>query len=483
LIINTLRLSVFARKKSKESNFFSFYHFYKTAQVEYSPNSRQTPIEFALPSTFDSQSAFKHCEIHRFAYFCDIVGVFCSKHNDKNINYSVNCMRKFLIIKVLCFWLINSVWALELSDKAQISVITGAPGTDLYAYYGHSAIRVFDPLYGMDIQYNYGTFDFETPNFYQKFIQGKLKYTLSKEYFNYFVAFYQREGRSIYEQVLDLTKAEKQQLFDYLENNYKPENRYYLYDFFYDNCATRVRDALLKGLPGKVVFDLSKPKNKKSFRDLINPYIKEPWVNVGIHLILGLPADKIANANEYMFLPDQMRFAIEKAKINHQTPATALAPQNNTLFQGMVARPAASVFNPYLVFWSIFGLMLLITGLGYRQNKIRYGIDFFWFFLSGAIGIFFLLMWFGTDHKAVKMNLNLLWAFPLNFPIAFFLLFKQKAKFLTAYFQVISIILLATMLFWVVLPQKLPWAIFPIVLTLAIRSIWVYSQLKKAGGK
>jgi hypothetical protein len=385
-----------------------------------------------------------------------------------------NLIKCLLALSFFCT--IIDARAFELSKKAQISVITGAPGTDLYALYGHSAIRVYDPMFGFDLMYNYGTFDFDTPNFYLKFAQGKLNYMLSKDDYNRFLYFYSAQGRSVFEQVLNLEQAEKQQLFDYLENNYKPENRFYLYDFFYDNCSSRIRDVLQKALPNKVFFDNAPPAEAKSFRDLINPYVRDPWVNLGINLILGFPADKITSPAERMFLPDQLLIALEKAKIKRQQTENLAQPVKN-VFQGFMSRPLPGFFTPFTLFWGFFGLMALITLVGYRKQKIRYGIDFTLFLIMGLIGCFFLLLWFGSDHKVLKMNLNMLWAFPLHLPIAFFLLFKNKPAFLKPYFLIVGILQILLLLSWGFFPQKMHWALFPLVMTLATRCFWVYMSL------
>ena len=131
-----------------------------------------------------------------------------------------------------------------LSEAAEISIITIGPGKNLYDKFGHSAFRVKDEANGIDWAYNYGTYDFNTPNFYTKFAQGKLNYNLSVAYFEAFYQNYVQENRWVKEQVLNLSSTEKNELFQYLQNNATPENRGYLYDFFFDNCATRIRDVL-----------------------------------------------------------------------------------------------------------------------------------------------------------------------------------------------------------------------------------------------
>src|SRR5690606_31625041 len=131
------------------------------------------------------------------------------------------------------------------TSRTRISLLTCTPGSELYSVFGHSALRVVDSNAVTDIVYNYGTFDFNDPNFYSKFVRGKLNYYLSTEYFRDFVYGYRLEGRGITEQVLLLTAEEKLALKKFLRENLKPENRHYAYDFFLDNCTTRLRDLII----------------------------------------------------------------------------------------------------------------------------------------------------------------------------------------------------------------------------------------------
>ncbi|WP_372745530.1 DUF4105 domain-containing protein, partial [Lutibacter sp.] len=177
---------------------------------------------------------------------------------------------------------------MQLSDKATVSVLTCGPGDQLYSTFGHSAFRIFDPSTGFDKVYNYGTFDFNAPNFYLNFVKGKLTYQLSTTRFNYFMAEYQYENRWVKAQVLNLTANEVQQVFNFLENNAKPENKNYQYDFFFDNCSTKIEAVLVAALPTKITFSNNHITTYKTHRDLIADYTKnQKWAKFGIDLALG----------------------------------------------------------------------------------------------------------------------------------------------------------------------------------------------------
>src|SRR5690606_6840815 len=139
------------------------------------------------------------------------------------------------------------------------------------------------------------------PGFYIKFIRGKLNYKLSIAYFQDFAYSYTLDNRSIYEQDMNFTEAQKQQYWQFLTNNYLPQNRFYLYDFFFDNCATRIRDGIEATFPEQVAFNIAHLDQDMSFRNLIDLYLPpQPWSDFGIDLALGAPIDQKATPYEYM---------------------------------------------------------------------------------------------------------------------------------------------------------------------------------------
>ncbi|MBL0309244.1 MAG: DUF4105 domain-containing protein [Bacteroidetes bacterium] len=141
---------------------------------------------------------------------------------------------------------------IELSDSANITLLTCSPGADLYSAFGHNGIRVTDYKQGFDVVFNYGTFDFDQPGFYVNFVRGRMRYMLSTDRFSDFISQYRYEKRSILEQQLRLNSEDRKKIFAFLYNNALPENREYLYDFFWDNCATRPRDVFEKELKGRL---------------------------------------------------------------------------------------------------------------------------------------------------------------------------------------------------------------------------------------
>lgn len=361
--------------------------------------------------------------------------------------------------------------AQKLSDNAQISLLTCNPGTDLYSVFGHTAIRVKDYDKGIDWVYNYGTFNFKTPNFYVKFVRGQLNYQLSVNHMGDFLREYQYENRSVYEQVMDLTKAEKEEVFNFLEFNRLPENMYYLYDFFFDNCATRVRDVFQKEMTTGVQFD-EEAYNPLTFRQMLKPYLEpQPWARFGINLVLGAITDREATLDESMFLPAYMKVAFDNGKIGNKS----LVKSSKTLFeQQPIDEDILLITRPGFVFWTVLIIVLLITFLELKKKKTYKLVDFLIFLSVGAIGLILFLLWFATDHTAVVKNWNLLWAIPTHLFIAFMVFRKSKMAFLKYYFLISGILTVSSLVFWFLIPQQFDLAFIPIIIMASLRSFKLF---------
>jgi hypothetical protein len=370
-----------------------------------------------------------------------------------------------------------SAQGLRLSPQAEISLITVSPGEELYSMYGHSAIRVNDPGQGIDYVFNYGTFDFNTPNFYVKFVRGKLPYQLSVGYFEDLKNHSIRDNRSVVEQVLNLNPQEKQKVVDLLENNYRPENRSYLYDFFFDNCATRIRDVFQKGLGGNLKFSQTPATDPMTFRQLVGIYQQpHPWVDLGVDLVMGLPADATASPGQTMFLPDYLLVQFDRARVSRSTPAAkteSFVKETRQLFRAQVQPVAASMGRPTVVFWTLLILGIIYTFYQVKNRQTDHTADQLLFGLTGLLGLVVLFLWFGTDHKAFASNLNFLWAFPLNLPFALVLGRKSKPAVVQIYFYFIAALAALIAVGWLIFPQQFHQAVFPVVVLLALRAWYV----------
>jgi hypothetical protein len=371
----------------------------------------------------------------------------------------------------------------HLSEKAQISLLTIYPGKELYATFGHSAIRVVDPEYQIDRLYNYDTFDFEEPGFYLKFARGQLDYFLSAYSYEFAEYLYREERRPIIEQVLNLSLPMKDKIFRFLEWNYLPENRGYRYDFFFDNCATRIRDVFIKNLGDSLQLYLN-DERQLSFRQYIDLYLdNHPFSDFGMDLGLGTEADRIATAWEAMFLPDYLYESFSGGIITIDGQKMPFVAQMDTLL--WVERADAPSFAfPWadIIIWGLLVLVASVTVFSYRKKgnpSLKYrGIDTVLFGVTGLAGIMILFLWFGTDHKVTPDNWNLLWAWPMHVIIFFFLFSTKKRSWLFWYFAANSAVMLIVWLGWAFWPQSFHSATFPLVMILGVRGGWLAYRLK-----
>jgi len=206
------------------------------------------------------------------------------------------------------------------NNSLRISLITCSGGSELYSTFGHSALRVIDSSKNQDIVFNFGLFDFNTPNFYLKFMQGKLNYMLGVQYTQDFIEAYKFDKRSVVEQVLNLTEEQEVIIVERLLYLYQPQFRNYLYSFLFKNCTTELRDLIYDGLNiDKVPLEIDKvPLEKKigkTHRELIDLYVGNmKWTKLGINLLLGSSLDRDITIYESMFLPDNLFDVLGKAE-------------------------------------------------------------------------------------------------------------------------------------------------------------------------
>jgi len=321
-----------------------------------------------------------------------------------------------LFLSTLSYFSQNKI---ELSDHSTISILTCGPGSnELYSSFGHNAIRVKDKSNNIDKVYNYGTFDFDTPNFYLKFCQGKLLYQLSSYDFKYFPYSYYKENRWIKSQTLNFSKNQNQKLFEYLEWNALPENKNYHYDFFNDNCATKMYEVIEKSI-GHIHFKYNEFPVDLTHRDLIHLYLeKNSWAKFGIDLALGAVIDKKATLKQYLFLPDYIYSGFKNSSINN---VKSISKENYILPDYKIIKNKSSFFISPL----FFSLLFLITTLFICFKNLK-GSKNILIIPYGIIGFIITFLWFLTEHSATKINMNILWASPILLVYPFFNTITKK---------------------------------------------------------
>jgi hypothetical protein len=384
-------------------------------------------------------------------------------------------MIKYLFSLLICLFPFATkaqLQELRLSESAVISLLTCEPVDDMaYTVYGHTAVRINDPANGIDYVYNYGMFDFSSPNFLYRFAKGELNYRLGVSRFADFFEEYSGRKSGITEQILNLTNEEKQRILDALRINHLPENRTYLYSFLFDNCSTRPRILFEKNISATIEYPEILPTT--TFRTIIHRCNKNHrWLTFGIDLALGAPLDDSIRQTPQMFIPEYLMQVFSRAKIvlpdgstrNLVAETRALAPS-----YPIVENPLDS--NPLVILWLFFVCVLLLSCGELRYGKYFRLFDSVLFLVYGLTGCMLFFLSFISIHPAVFPNYSIIWAHPLHIVPAIALFVKPLAKFVRYYMLVNGVILLLFILGWSFLPHEFNAAFFPLVLALCVRSL------------
>ncbi|MBR1784371.1 MAG: DUF4105 domain-containing protein [Bacteroidales bacterium] len=302
---------------------------------------------------------------------------------------------------------------LELGDSAFASVLTCGPGDDFYLAFGHSALRVCDPGHGLDVVFNYGCFDFNTPHFYLRFAGGRLDYFLDRVPYVFFMDEYAAEGRAVWEQRLNLEPRQVANLLLMLEYNRQPDYRYYRYDFFRDNCATRVVDMVEAACGHSSLNLLAGSDGGTTYRRYVHRAAAGGWQwwLLGVDMLLGLPADHRCTPKEACFYPLELKECLAGASMDGQR----FARRERQLLPDVRGEWRRGV-PPLAVTGLLLAVLAALTLLERRQGwvgRVLAVADRVLFALAGLAGVVLLLMWFATDHSCTAWNPNLLWASPL----------------------------------------------------------------------
>ena len=349
------------------------------------------------------------------------------------------------------------------SNSTQVSVITIGPyEKELYSAFGHSGIRFWDPSNGIDYFYNYGIFDFDQPNFYLNFLHGKLLYKVGKYNYKSAEAFYKSQNRFIKEQILDIDDNDKMLLFKYLEENVQPENSSYLYNYIFNNCATKIRDVLFSVFQERIEF--KSEGEGMSFRGLMDLYLKKnEWGDLGIDICLGSSIDVEASNLDQMYLPDYLFTGLEIATLDNKklvNETLTYIPDYNEYNQ--------SIFSPKLIF-----IIVLLISIYISFRQIKYGLKYKYFDLilfcgSGLIGLLIIYLWGFTDHLS-KNNFNILWASPINFILPFLFSRETHKKWFIIYVIFYIAVLISLLILWNFIPQNLNQNVLIITLSMILR--------------
>lgn len=306
--------------------------------------------------------------------------------------------QRIVLLFLLLFASIHPLFAqgVRLSDQAKVSVITCGSGDQLYSIFGHTGLRITDPVQTLDVVFNYGTFDFATPNFYGKFVKGDLDYYVSTSSFQQFLYAYQSDNRDVFEQELNLSSAQKQQLLEALNKNLFTEERSYRYKFIDKNCTTMVMDKLNEVL-GTVQITKNKPY-ESSYREVINPFLESLYYEkLGINIMFGHRPDVEA---QQLFLPGELMASLAQIQVD----GTPLVSTTQTHFLQDKSQLKKVWWNTSYTL--LFALLLLVVS----NNHYVY---LTYLTIAGLLGIFLVAVGLYSSHRELLWNYNALLFNPL----------------------------------------------------------------------
>lgn len=351
----------------------------------------------------------------------------------------------------------------QTADSADVYLLTCAPGNASYSIYGHTALRIVFRGTSFDRIYNWGIFDFSTPNFVYRFAKGKLDYMLGSYGYGNFLEEYISEGRAVWSQKVNLTTDEKEKLFLLINENLKPENIKYRYDFFYDNCSTRVRDILAASATDTVIFP--EKEKLKTFRQLIDHYQKAmPWLDLGADMLLGLQADRRATPSDEMFLPILLKENMLATSIVHDGHREPLLGQPETVVDLPAFKSGAVTWLPQLVFYAVLLWVTIVTFVIRTPLPGRI-TDILLFTVYSALALLLIFTNLFSEHDALHFNLLILGINPLIPFLLYFVIAGKKAATLSRIALVISCLWIPVS---VIAGQGINPALIPIVLIIMV---------------
>ena len=359
--------------------------------------------------------------------------------------------RIFLICLIISFVSFTRVLSQSSNDTIAY-LITCGPGIDTYSNYGHSALRIAIPGKHTDIIYNWGVFEYNTKNFAWKFAKGRLDYMLDTEITKGFLQSYFFEQRYVYSQRLNIDSKEVRKLTELINENLRPENIKYRYDFFYDDCSTRIRDLLEKSIGDKLKYPPVEIGKVETFREMVaryqNPF---PWLKFGVDLIMGSTSDKKAHFRDQMFLPIDMRNGLSKTLVRRSDKMIPLLQNPEILIDFKNPQIKQNIFlSPPFVFTVLIIVILILAGLTKNRKIIRI-MDIIIYAVFSILSILMIFFNFFTDHQQMKWNLNIIWLNPFIVVCLLMLILNKTGE---VWFRIVFYISAAFLVVHYVLPQQ-----------------------------
>ncbi|MBB69186.1 MAG: hypothetical protein CMC77_03825 [Flavobacteriaceae bacterium] len=377
-------------------------------------------------------------------------------------------LKTYLLTLTCALFLFQANAQLQLSKESEVSILTIGPGFVLNDAFGHSAIRIKDPLQNIDLIFDYGRYDFQAKGFYLNFAKGKLDYEIGWTYSEDFISNYKLQQRRVTAQIINLTLKEKQNLFEGLQTNIQPQNKSYSYDFFYNNCATKIKDVLVDTSNKNISFLTPESFEQLSFRELIRSHVPQnSWGGLGIDAALGSVIDRLASVEEHLFLPKYLDEILKHSKFDPE--ATKLVLRSEVLNQTQKSKPSTFWWSPLVILGLVSITIIGMTYYDWTSKSRNKFLDALLFFTTGSIGILILFLWFATDHTATAYNYNFLWAFGFNLLMLPTVLKPKPKKRFVGYLKFLILLLTLMLLHSLTGVQAFNYTIIPLWIALLIR--------------
>ena len=377
-----------------------------------------------------------------------------------------------LFALALIFFSLN-IYANELENKNRykISILSIGEGPSLVDAFGHTAIRVKDAQLKNDIVFNFGVYDFNSPNFYSNFVKGRPEYKLAIQNYSNLIQNYIRQKRYIVEHQLNLDQNSTKMIIDLLVE--KLNDPYYIYDYFRDNCTTRAADIVIDKTNNKFKDDKLESEAILTYRDLIHRKINEnSWAALGIDLCLGAIIDKKINTRETFFLPENLMNYLDLYEGDIIKRNIIYSPESEISYR-------ENLPSPLLINLILSLIIVAITIFNFKSNKWNKSLDSLIFLISGSIGILIIYLWFFSNHFAGAQNFNFLWAFPLNFALIFAIYKNKIPNWSIGYIKLLIILIILLFLHWTTGVQKYNLTLLPIFVALLIRYSFLVHRINR----
>ena len=371
----------------------------------------------------------------------------------------------------------------------EISLVTYGPGDIYWERFGHDAIELRDTASGEEVNFNYGVFNFDEKNFFLNFARGHMRYLIDAEVTTDEEDFYKQAGRSITKQRLALTPQQAAALRDLLFWNLRPENAGYNYDYYADNCTTRVRDALDHALGGVIKARLTTLPGGMTYRQqTVRLMSAQPWLMLILDLGLGPYADQPLNAWQESFLPEVLQTNIRAITVADGHGGTQPLVQSEDLLSPHHLNVPPASPPDLRIPLGIAGLLLgALIALAWHRAQLIYAVLSSTFLLvAGIVGLLMLTLWTLTEHHSAWANANLLLFNPLAFALVRSVWgTKRKLFHLSRVANGIMLLQLVALLIAILLhlmpgvvQQNQPWILFSLPIWLALA--WTLRQRKQS---